>query len=305
MKPFKPLALRQGDKIGVVATAGPVPDELLTQGVGVIVKAGYQVELADGILERKGYLAGDPKGRALALQNFFSRPDIRAIFCARGGFGSIQLLPLLDVEMVRRNPKIFVGYSDVTVLLNWFLQRFGMVTFHGPMVAKELAGGLKEYTKDFFWETLSGKKGVWKIEAAETIRAGAAEAPLIGGCLSAIVTTLGTPYEIDTAGKILFLEDVGEKPYRIERMLTQLQMAGKFKNIAGLVLGDFIDCEGTAERGVSDIVQEFFREEPYPVVSGLPAGHGEENLLLPLGVTMGLNGKTRVLSLLESPVAPS
>jgi muramoyltetrapeptide carboxypeptidase len=150
-----------------------------------------------------------------------------------------------------------------------------------------------------------GENVRWKLEAGETIRPGAVEAPIVGGCLSAIVTTLGTPYEIETDGKILFLEDVGEKPYRIERMLTHLQMARKLAGIAGLIFGDFIDCEGEGERGLKEIFQEFFRDAPYPVVSGLAAGHGEENLLLPFGVTMGLDGNAGVLSLLESPVAKS
>lgn len=301
MKPLKPAPLRVGDKIGIVAPAGAVEGELLRQGADAILQRGFEVELAEGILERKGYLAGDKSHRASALQDFFCRPDIKAIVCARGGFGSVQLLPLLDAETIRRHPKIFVGYSDVSILLNWLLQRCGLVTFHGPMVTKELARGLKGRDKDFFWGTLSGNPSPWKIEMGETLRPGTAKAPVVGGCLSALVTTLGTPYEIETAGKILFLEDIGEKPYRIERMLTHLRMAGKLETIAGLILGDFIDCEGDV--GLQGIFSEFFREAPYPVVTGLAAGHGEENLLLPFGVTMALNGKAGVLSLLESPVA--
>lgn len=288
-----------------MAPAGSVRDEMLNKGVDAILNGGFQVELAQGILERKGYLAGDRMQRAKALQDFFPRPDIKAVFAARGGFGSVQLLPLLNAETIRRNPKIFVGYSDVSVLLNWLLQHCGMVTFHGPMVAKEIARGLEGRNRDFFWGTLLGENVRWKLEAGETIRPGAVEAPIVGGCLSAIVTTLGTPYEIETDGKILFLEDVGEKPYRIERMLTHLQMARKLAGIAGLIFGDFIDCEGEGERGLKEIFQEFFRDAPYPVVSGLATGHGEENLLLPFGVTMGLDGNAGVLSLLESPVAKS
>jgi muramoyltetrapeptide carboxypeptidase len=303
LKPLKPPPLRAGDKIGIVASAGAVEGELLRQGSNAIVQAGFHVELAQGILERKGYLAGDKSLRTKALQDFFCRPDIKAIFCARGGFGSVQLLPLLNAETIKRHPKIFVGYSDVSILLNWFLQQCGMVTFHGPMVAKELARGLEGRNRDFFWDTLLGKNSQWKIETGEAIRPGTAEAPLVGGCLSAIVTTLGTPYEIGTAGKILFLEDVGEKPYRIERMLTHLQMAGKLEGIAGVILGDFVECEGEGEVGLQQIFKEFFRKVSYPVVSGLAAGHGEVNLLLPFGVTMALNGKAGILSLLESPVA--
>jgi muramoyltetrapeptide carboxypeptidase len=303
LKLLKPSPLKKGDKVGIIAPAGAVEAEPLHRGAEAIRRTGFQVELAQGILERKGYLAGDESQRAQALQDFFGRPDIKAIFCARGGFGSIQLLPLLDAKAIRRHPKIFVGYSDVSILLNWFLQRCGMIIFHGPMVAKELAQGLEGRNREFFWDTLVGNNSQWKLGTGETIRPGTATAPLVGGCLSAIVTTLGTPYEIGTAGKILFLEDVGEKPYRIERMLTHLRMAGKLERIAGVVLGDFIDCEGEGEAKLQQVFKEFFRNVPYPVVSGLAAGHGEENLLLPLGVTMALDSKAGVLSLLESPVA--
>jgi muramoyltetrapeptide carboxypeptidase len=303
LKLLKPAPLKKGKKIGIVAPAGAVHDEQLRTGVETLLGAGFGVELACGILERKGYLAGDQDKRARALKDFFQREDIGAIFCARGGFGSIQLLPLLDPEFIRLHPKIFVGYSDVSVLLNWLLQKCRLVTFHGPMVAMEMARGLEGRSKEFFWGTLLGEKRQWQIQVAETFRPGETEAGLIGGCLSTIVTTLGTPYEIETSGKILFLEDTGEKPYRIERMLTHLKMAGKFEDLAGLVFGSFTNCEGEGPRGLSEIIQELFSNAPYPVVGGLAAGHGEENLLLPFGVKMALDGKAGLLSLLESPVA--
>jgi len=299
---LKPVPLRKGRKIGVLAPAGSVHDEQLMAGVDTLIGAGFNVELARGIRESNGYLAGDKGGRAKALQDFFEREDIHAIFCARGGFGSIQLLPLLDTEAIRLHPKIFVGYSDVSILLNWFLQECGMVTFHGPMVAREMAWGLEGRSEDFFWGTLLGEKRRWQVKVAETVRPGVVEAEMMGGCLSTIVTTLGTPYEIKTTGKILFLEDIGERPYRIERMLTHLQMAGKLDGIAGLVLGNFTDCNGEGQRSLKEVIQDFFYQAPYPVVAGLAAGHGEENLLLPFGVKMALDGKAGLLSLLESPV---
>ncbi len=301
MQVKKPAPLKRGEKIGVVAPAGSVQDEQLRAGVQALERAGFAVELPGDILERNDYLAGEQEKRARTLQNFFERKDIAAIFCARGGFGSVQLLPLLDVEVIRRHPKIFVGYSDVSILLNWLLQRCGMVTFHGPMVAMEVARGLEGRSADFFWGTLMGEKRQWRLELGEAIRPGVAEAEMVGGCLSTIITTLGTPHEIQTAGKILLLEDIGEKPYRIERMLTHLKMAGKLTGIAGLVFGSFTRCEGEGERGLRKIVRELFQDAPYPVVTGLAAGHGDENLLMPFGVKMGLDGKAGVLALLESP----
>lgn len=303
MELLKPFPLRKGGKIGVMAPAGSVNDEQLSTGVQAVIRQGFEVELAQGIGERKGYLAGDRKRRAKVLQDLFEREDISAIFCARGGFGSIQLLPFLKAKAIRFRPKIFVGYSDVSILLNWFLQKCGMVTFHGPMVAMELARGLKRRSEDFFWGTLLGEKRQWQVKLAEAVRPGVVESEMMGGCLSTIVTTLGTPYEINTTGKILFLEDIGERPYRIERMLTHLQMAGKLEGIAGLVFGSFTDCEGEDQRGLREIIQDLFHDAPYPVVAGLAAGHGEENLLLPFGAKMALDGKAGILSLLESPVA--
>lgn len=299
----KPRSLSRGGKIGVVAPAGCVDEPRLNSGVEAVRRAGFRVELAQGIGEHKGYLAGDEAERAKALSEFVRRDDISGVFCARGGFGSIQLLPYLDGEEIGREPKIFVGYSDVSILLNWFLQRCGMVTFHGPMVAMELARGLEGRSADFFWGTLLGEKRGWEVEASWAIRPGVAEAEMMGGCLSILVTTLGTPYEIDTRGKLLFLEDTGEKPYRIERMLTHLRMAGKLSALAGLVFGNFTDCEPEGERGFREIVEELFHDAPYPVVAGFPAGHGEENLLLPFGAKMALDGSNGTLSLLESPVA--
>jgi muramoyltetrapeptide carboxypeptidase len=150
---------------------------------------------------------------------------------------------------------------------------------------------------------LTGEGWGWKIAASEIIRSGRVEAEMLGGCLSVLVTTLGTPYEIDTSGKLLFLEDVGEKPYRVERMLTHLRMAGKLERLAGLVFGDFTQCDAEGSRDVRGVIRELFGKAPYPVVMGIPAGHGEENLALPFGVKMALDGNAGILSLIESPVA--
>ena len=298
----KPAPLRRGGRVGVVAPAGCVNDELLLTGVQALQQEGFQVELAPGVHDRKGYLAGDDARGAQDLEGFFCRPDLDAIFCARGGFGSVQLIPHLT-ERIRSHPKIFAGYSDVTSLLNWLLQSCGMVTFHAPMVAMDFAHGLSPRSRDHLWGTLTGEKWRWKIEVGEVVQSGKVEAEMLGGCLSVVVTTLGTPYEIDTAGKMLFLEDVGEKPYRVERMLTHLKMAGKLNALAGLIFGDFTHCNGEGTRDVQAIISEFFHEAPYPVVMGVPAGHGQENLALPFGVKLALDGDAGTLSLIESPVA--
>ena len=302
MAVHKPAPLRRGGKIGVVAPAGCIDDELLFAGVRAVRQEGFQVELAPAVHDRKGYLAGDAEKRARDLEAFFCQSDLDAIFCARGGFGSIQLLPHLT-DRIRSHPKVFAGYSDVTILLNWLLQRCGMVTFHAPMVGMDFACGLTQRSRDHFWGTLTGEKWRWQVAVGEIIRPGKVEAEMIGGCLSVLVTTLGTPYEIDTVGKMLFLEDVGEKPYRVERMLTHLKMAGKLEKLAGLVFGDFTQCEGEGPRDIRSIIGELFHKAPYPVVMGMPAGHGQENLTLPFGVAMALDAGEGTLALIESPVA--
>jgi muramoyltetrapeptide carboxypeptidase len=299
---IKPRALRPGGRVGVVAPAGCIDRERLEAGIKAFTDLGFAVEMAEGIEDRKGYLAGDQEKRAKVLTNFFKRDDIEAIFCTRGGFGSIQLIPFLDPETIRLHPKIFAGYSDVSVLLNWLHQSCGFITFHGPMVAMDLARGLAEREEDFFWGTLSGSKTTWRLDGLPTIRAGRGEGELVGGCLSMIVTTLGTPYELDTDGKVLFLEDVGERPYRVERMLTHLKMAGKLDRIGGMVFGTFTDCQGNGDREVDDVIAELFGSVAYPVISGFPAGHGEENLLLAIGAKMEVDGSSGALSLLEAPV---
>jgi muramoyltetrapeptide carboxypeptidase len=286
-----------------MAPAGCVERDALLKGVQAIRDQGFEVELSARILDSKGYLAGDERSRADDLINFFQRSDITAIFCARGGFGSAQLLPYLIQSGFCPAPKIFAGYSDVTFLLNWINSRFGLVTFHAPMVAMELAHGLNGRTQEGFWGLLTGDKSEWQVQLGEVIRPGKAAGEMLGGCLSVVVTTLGTPYEIQTDGKLLFLEDVGERPYRIERMLTHLKMAGKIDHLAGLVFGDFTNCEAEGPRNVPRIINEMFANAPYPVLTGMPAGHGSEHITLPFGVKMILDGKNRTLSLVESPVA--
>jgi muramoyltetrapeptide carboxypeptidase len=297
----KPASLKPGARVGIIAPAGCVEEKSLLAGVDAIRAEGFEVELAPGIFERNGYLAGDQKSRGQELVNFFQRRDIAAIFCARGGFGSVQLLAQLSPAL-RDYPKIFVGYSDITILINWLPQFCHMVAFHAPMVAMDIARGLSERSRDHFWGVLTGKQRRWKVRLGEAIRPGKAQAEMMGGCLSLLVTTLGTPYEIDTQGKLLFIEDIGEKPYRIERMLTHLKMAGKLDALAGIVFGDFTNCTGEGPRDVRQVVADLFHDVSYPVVMGMAAGHGEENLALPFGVKMSLDGDDATLAMDESPV---
>ena len=297
----KPLHLDPGARIGVIAPAGCVERASLEAGVAAIRADGFEVECSANLFASDGYLAGSAEERARDLIDFFHRGDIHAIVCARGGFGSMQMLPYLSADL-GRHAKIFVGYSDVTILLNWLRQACGMVTFHGPMVAMDFARGLGETTKAYFWPLLNGAMNGWKVSLGEIVRPGRSQAELLGGCLSMLVTTLGTPYEIDTRGKLLFLEDVGERPYRVERMLLHLKMAGKLNEVAGVLFGDFTSCDGEGSRGIREVIGDIFRHAPYPVAMGLPAGHGAENVTLPFGVEMLLDSESATLEMLEAPV---
>src|SRR5271167_3825127 len=208
---------------------------------------GYRVKVSERALARSGILAGDDRGRASELQEYFADPEVKAIFSARGGYGCGRLLPLLDFKAIARTPKIFVGFSDATFLLNALLDLAGMISFHGPMVAMDFARGLSPRASEHLQGLLGGKLDGFELEARETMHKGSAEGEVIGGCLSVIVAMLATPFAPRFDGRILFLEDTGEKAYRIDRMLVQLRQAGVFDRVAGVVFGAIRPVEGNAQ----------------------------------------------------------
>lgn len=297
---WKPAALRKHDVIGVVAPAGAIEAAAISAGVRVLEQAGFRVRIGDSVFKRAGYLAGSDRERAADLAAMFGDPDVRAVFAARGGYGSGRLLPTFDVAAVRRDPKIFVGYSDLTFLLTYLVQAAEMVVFHGPMVA-----GLAQHPDgvERLLNLLGGDRSDWNVQAQRIVQPGTAEGLLVGGCLSVLVATLGTPYAIDTDGRLLFLEDVNEKPYRVDRMLTQLRQAGKLDGVAGVIFGEMAGCVAEPNEAVTvwDVITQAFATAPYPVVVGLPTGHGRGAVTLPLGVRARLAGER--LTLLESPLA--
>ena len=296
----KPAPLRRGDVIGVVSPAAAVDEASLQAGVRLLEEAGFRVHLGAATLKKAGYLAGTDRERLADLEDMFRNPGVKAIIAARGGYGSGRLLPLLDPEVPRAHPKIVVGHSDLTFLLNDFVQRAEFVTFHGPMIA-----GLEQRPEAAaaMFALLSGDRVGWHQPAQSVVQPGTAEGVLAGGSLSVIVSMLGTPWTLETRGRLLFLEDVNEKPYRIDRMLTQLRHAGALDGIAGVIFGEMAGCTaGENERvTVRDVIAEAFASAPYPVAFGLPSGHGAGTLTLPFGVRARLAGER--LTLLESPLA--
>jgi muramoyltetrapeptide carboxypeptidase len=280
-----------------------VDEARLHEGVRRLESWGLEVELGAAVLERRAYLAGADDARRADLQRMIDDSRVRAIFCARGGYGSQRIVPLLDLTSLTRAPKPLIGYSDATALLNAVLGA-GVMAVHGPMVADDMARGLSARSEAQLHTLLMDAEALWEVEVPATIRPGTARGRLLGGCLSVLVTTLGTPYAPDTDGAILFLEDIWERPYRLDRLLTQLRQAGKLERLAGLVFGTLATCPPVDGTGPVDVVRACCADLPFPVGFGLPAGHDTvgENFALPLGVEVSLDLERGRLVALEPAV---
>jgi muramoyltetrapeptide carboxypeptidase len=297
----KPPALRPGDRIGIVAPASNIQRSDLEAGCAALTRAGYRTFYLDSIFERDLYFAGSAARRARELEQMFERDDLRAILSARGGYGANYLLPHLDLAKIKAHPKIFVGYSDITALLTQFLDAAGLVVFHGPMAAKDWA---HEDGVDFnSWNSALSGNVPWEIPLNPQVvplAQGQAEGMLYGGCLSILVASLGTPYAIKTAGKILFLEDIAAKPFQIDRMLMQLKLGGYFDDVRGIVFGQMLDCiqHATQDYTLQEVVRRIVGDLGVPVVYGVKSGHvSAGNITLPFGVKAKLSVGAEQVSL--------
>ena len=307
---IKPPALRPGDTVGIVAPASNVKREELEAGCEGLRRAGYRPFYLDSILQQDLYFAGSVQRRAREVEDMFTREEVRAIVCARGGYGSNYLLESLDLRKIKAHPKIFVGYSDLTTLLTYFSDAVGLVTFHGPMVAKDWAHA--DGVDLPSWQAALIASSAWEPNlgagsGASGLVEGSAEGILYGGCLSILVASLGTPYEIRTEGTILFLEDVAAKPFQIDRMLMQLKLAGKLNGVRGIVFGEMRDCIQTANQGykLEEIVVRIVGKLGVPVAHGVRSGHVTAgNITLPIGVRAELTvrGGQVSLRILEAAV---
>ena len=309
----KPPALKLGDVVGIVAPASDITRDLLESGCEALRKLGYKPFYFDSILQQDLYFAGSHERRAHELQEMFERDDVRAIVCARGGYGSNYLLKALDLRKIASHPKIFVGYSDITTLLTYFADAGGFVTFHGPMVTKDFAHENGVDLKS--WEAALAGHSQWELELGTDVGVrpllqGSAEGILYGGCLSMLVGSLGTPYEIQTEGTILFIEDVATKPYQIDRMLMQLKLAGKLADVRGIIFGEMVDCVQSKDQPytLEDVVMRVLREVRVPVAYGVRSGHvSSGNITLPIGIraAMKVTSEGLTLKMLESATASS
>jgi muramoyltetrapeptide carboxypeptidase len=302
----KPRRIAPGDVVGVVAPAGVVEEARLAVGLRVLAGWGLRPRVGAAVLERRGYLAGSDAARLADLGGMLADPEVRAIFCARGGYGSQRLVPSLDLDRLRADPKPIVGYSDVTALLGAVAGR-GVGVFHGPMVAADMARGLSPRSATALWAMLSDPEARLDAPVPTAVRPGSARGRLVGGCLSVFASTIGTPWAMRTAGAILFLEDTHEWPYRLDRLLLQLRQSGAFAGVAGVIFGTMATCPGTHGLVALDVVREAFAGAPFPVGFGLPAGHDPaetnvENLTLPFGIMVELDVEARRLVALEPAV---
>ena len=315
--PIKPRHLSPGETIGIVAPASaPADPKAIDRSVAVLEGLGFKVKLAPNARKRRGFLAGTDRERAADLMNMFQDARVKAILCVRGGYGTARLLSLLDFQTIARNPKIFIGYSDITSLHCAFLAKANLVSFHGPMLNSEfIRKDLPDFTLQSFSRTLmrtSAPGGIcqgYKTKTVSILRRGTAGGRLIGGNLSLLCTTLGTPYQPSFKGKILFLEDLDEPPYRFDRMLTHLLNAGLLQQVAGVAIGLNKNCKDPKARTVAeyrqtleDVLRERLLPLKVPVVAGLPFGHVRHNATLPIGVRATLDAERGDLAINEAAV---
>lgn len=290
-----PTPLRKGDTVGVVSASGPPDPDLLNTGVEFLRSHGFRTRLGQYVCERNGYLAGNDEQRCTDLNTMLADPEVRGVLLARGGYGVMRLLDSIDHEAVVRDPKLLLGMSDVTALQLSLFCRCGLATFSGPMIAGQVGGGLDPVSEESLLrgltEPLEGRRLLpISVDGVQTLRSGDACGPLLGGCLSLVVALLGTVHSPDFTGSILLLEDVNEPLYRLDRMLTQLKLAGILSRVAGIVLGHFLGTQETDLREeVERLILELTSEHPVPVVSRVPHGHVLPNLTIPHGVRVALD----------------
>jgi muramoyltetrapeptide carboxypeptidase len=297
-----PKVPHPGDTLGIIAPASQITKEQLDAACASLQKLGFKTTYFDSIFDSELYFAGNAIRRAWELHKMFKREDVAGIVCARGGYGTNHLLPRIDLDIIRAHPKFFMGYSDITTLLTYFYDEAGMVTFHGPMAVSDR----QQFERGFFTENVA--EGFrYPTADCEQVAQGTASGVLYGGCLSMLAASLGTPYECQTDGTILFIEDINTKPYQIDRMLMQLKLSGKLQNVRGICFGEMVDCTqpGGQDYTLIQAIQNVLGDLQIPIGIGLRSGHisagDAPNLCLPLGAPVTLNVTARQATLEYRP----
>ena len=305
-KLIKPPRLKPGDLVGMITPASNVPPEMAEESYAKLARnmeaLGLRYRLGGGVRKYPGYIAGPEEARLADLHDMFADPEVKAVFCVRGGFGSPHLLDRINYDLIRRHPKIFLGYSDITAMHLAMHQRTGLVTLHGPAWNRELTPFTLGHLKHVLFD--GGPIGKLPVAAEHEVKAlvpGTARGRLVGGNLTLIAALMGTPYELDTRGAILLIEDVGEDPYRIDRMLTQLRLAGKFDGVAGIVWGACHQCvsKTNPRYELDDVYARVFAKLRVPVLSGLRFGHTDDQFTWAYGVRAALDAGRGELTIEE------
>lgn len=310
----KPHRLQSGDLVALITPGSYVPDAGLEKAVKNLESLGLRVAWGKNLRAKYGFVAGTDTQRLEDLHDAFANPEIKAVWCVRGGYGCTRLLPYINYDLIRRNPKVFIGYSDITALHLAFLQRAGLVGFHGPVASSSF----NPYTLEHFSAVVMEGRSPYTIPLAAdylepddelykyfTLRPGRVQGELQGGNLSLLAAMAGTEFGIDATNKLIFMEDIEERPYRIDRMLTQLRQSAKLNHAAGFALGIFDGCdpkEGENSLSLQDTVRDRLMDIPVPGVYGLSFGHIAQQCTLPLGVMAELDTEAKTLRLLERAV---
>ncbi len=297
-----PKKLNRGDTVGIICPSSPITEERKAQCVSALESLGYKVKAADNLTHNHGgYMAGSGRERGMWINRMFADPEVDAIFCVRGGDGGSRCMEYIDLDIVRNNPKIFVGYSDITSMHMYFNQKAGLVTFHGPMVSSNIVDKFDEETSAAFFSALCGEDHYDFVNPAgipvKVMKEGKAAGPVIGGNLSLISAAMGTPYEMDSKGKIVFIEEVSESITKIEKWMYHLKNAGKFKDCAGILLGQFTDITNSdmPEYTVIDCISEILADVSVPVMYNLQSGHGEKIITVPFGTNCTMDTESGTL----------
>lgn len=315
MKLVKPKKLLKGDVIGIISPASSVKDlTRIEKGVNYLEKLGYRVEVGQNVGKTHGYLAGTDDERLDDLHNMFKNKNVKAIINVRGGYGSGRLLDKIDYSLIKKNPKIFVGYSDITALQMAFLKKTGLVTFAGPMLAVDFwKDEVDSFTEEFFWNMITSTKKIGKLQNPDNesfykLTNGKGEGNLIGGNLALLTSLIGTPYLPSLKNSVIMFEEIGEDPYRIDRMFYQLKYAtNNFIDINGIIIGRFVDCyikdKESPSLSLNDVISDYFENLKIPVIYNVKHGHIEQNLTIPLGLKVKMNASRNFIEISESAVS--
>ena len=306
----RPRRLNYGDTIGIVAPAWTFDIAKFKKGVEKLKNLGFKVKHSPTIFSKYWSMAGYDKERARQINQMFADKQVKAIFCAKAGYGSVRTIPYLDRTLIRANPKIFVGYSDITILLSYLYHTAQMVVFHGPVVSDEIHNKMNPFTLDYLLKVIMSPSPLGKLHfpSMKCLRPGKANGILVGGNMSLLISTMGTAYEINTDNKILFLEDIGEDLEVVDNYLMQLKLSGKFKKVKGIIFGRMVDCidHSREKLTLKDTLRDILHGVNVPIIYGFPSGHrtqGELNITLPLGISVTLDANKQSLIVTESAVS--